>query len=266
MSLPSRPPPLHILRKMESGGLGIEPPDVANILDGALSKIVAHLEITPDAASTKYNSFYAQKGSGSGSLRTWSGPLVNHMVRAWLTNPVFNFSSHSLLVWLDSSVRVPHLVLELGTTPDLFVYFDFIPRSDLTVDLDALDRYYAPLNERTCAVYRHPEFRPFFSQNTYMRQVMSPCSLCFQCKRDERNLSHVHDLADQLVTRWLNWVDAAEPVPEEERPALARRDRAVRRAVAERDPGVQVARHLYGDTMASDLVAMVGGFHPELGR
>ncbi|HRJ76461.1 MAG TPA: hypothetical protein PLX90_10705, partial [Anaerolineales bacterium] len=58
---------------------------------------------------------------------------------------------------------------------------------------------------------------------------------------------------------WLKYVDEAEPVPMEERAALAERDLHVRKAIVERDPANPIGEKLFSKQMADRLVRGLWG-------
>jgi hypothetical protein len=64
---------------------------------------------------------------------------------------------------------------------------------------------------------------------------------------------------EEHLDRWLRWVDEAPPTDPAERPALAARDEAIRRNVAERDPANVMGVRYFGEEMTADLVRALWG-------
>jgi hypothetical protein len=72
-------------------------------------------------------------------------------------------------------------------------------------------------------------------------------------------LELIRTLAHETLDRWLTWVDAAEPVSEDAREALAARDLVLRRSSAERDPGNKFAAQMFGSELTDKLVRSLWG-------
>ncbi len=200
-------------------------------------KIDARFELHSDPSTENFQKYSALIGEAHGSLNTFSGPEIDWLVHSWLREPKSGFCNMHLTVWLKSQIRVPHLAIVFATVPELFFFIDYVPRTDLFTDLDYLDRYYEPVNQTYLAFLKDSRFQQYISKTLYIRQVQSHTSLCYTSPvTEEETLARVHTLAHEMINRWLDWVDEAEPVAESERDALSERDLFVRRTVAERDP------------------------------
>lgn len=222
-------------------------------------KIEARFELRPDPSTADLQPYTAEHGEGKGVLATYSGPEIDWLVHSWVGTPHTSFSNMHLTAWLGPHIRVPHLGMALGTMPDIFVYMDYVPRVDLMVDLAYLDRYYEPANARAIQIAGDPAFTPFFSRSLYMRQSQSHASICAMVKPRPETLGTIRKIGHEMVDRWIGWIDAAEPVPEAERPALAARDLLVRRTIAERDPANAIGVRLFGAPMTERLVRGLWG-------
>ncbi|WP_066377433.1 MULTISPECIES: red chlorophyll catabolite reductase [unclassified Anabaena] len=224
-------------------------------------KIDARFETHPDASTQSLHSYAAQVGAAHGSLNTFTGAEVDWLVHSWLRDPISGFSNMHLTVWLKSHIRVPHLACAFSTFPQLGIlfYMDYIPRTDLFVDLEYLDRYYEPVNQTYLALQGDSRFEPFISKTLYIRQAQSHTSLCYTFQEEQETLALVSKVAHEMVDRWLSWIDTAAPVAESERAALAERDLFVRRTIAERDPDNKVAVRFFGEEMTDKLVRSLWG-------
>lgn len=222
-------------------------------------KLDARFELHLNASTQDLQQYASIDGSSQGALNTFSGPEINWLVHSWLRNPQSGFSNIHLTVWLESQIRVPHLAFAFATVPFLFFYMDYIPRSDLSVDLNYLDRYYEPVNQTFLTLQADSRLKPYISKTLYIRQVQSQTSACYTCPTTDETLSLLSTVAHEMVDRWLVWVDAAEPVPEADRSVLSQRDLTVRRAIAERDPDNAIAVRLFGAEMADRLVRALWG-------
>ncbi|WP_373526072.1 red chlorophyll catabolite reductase [Nostoc sp.] len=222
-------------------------------------KIDARFELDPDPSTKNLQSYAAMTGSAHGSLNTFSGSEIDWLVHSWLRDPKSGFCNMHLTIWLKSQIRVPHLAFAFATVPYLFFYMDYIPRSDLFVDLEYLDRYYEPMNQTYLALREDAQFKQYTSKTLYIRQAQSHTSLCFTSPVTAETLARLRTVAHEMIDRWLKWVDEAESVPDEQRVALSNRDLIVRQAIAERDPDNQIAVRLFGAEMTDKLVRSLWG-------
>jgi hypothetical protein len=229
-------------------------------------KVADRFELTNDPSTTDLQPYKALHGEAKGFLRGMSGPEIDWLILSWIGTPGTSFTNMHLTVSLGPHINVPHFGFALGTAPDIFMYMDYVPRTDLLADLDYLDTYYEPVNPSHLKLKADERFSPFVSQNLYMRQAQSHTSHCYIVKPTPETITIVRDLAHEMLNRWLGWVDRAPPVPEADRPALAARDLHVRRAICERDPANSIGTRLFGEEMTNRLVRGLWGGDRELPR
>ncbi len=222
-------------------------------------KLDTRFELHPDPSTKNLQNYSTITGDAQGSLNTFSGPEIDWLVHSWIRNPKLGFSNMHLTIWLGPQIRVPHLAFVFATVPQLFFYMDYVPRTDLYIDLEYLDRYYEPVNQTYLMLQGDSRFEPYISKTLYMRQAQSHTSLCYSCPVTENTLSLLSSVAHEMMDRWLTWVDEAEPVAESERDALSERDLFVRRAVAERDPDNKIGVRLFGEELTNKLVRSLWG-------
>lgn len=223
------------------------------------------LEMDPSTADLQPYHGLPETGA-KGYLSAWTGPEMDWMVHSWIGNPKFSFVNMHLTLWLPSNTRVPHLAYALATTPDVFFYMDYVPRVDLMVDLDYLDKYYEPVNARSTELRENPHFRYFYSKSLYVRQALSETAFCYTCDYTSDNMAVIRTIAHEMLERWLGWLDAGDPTPEAERAALAERDLFIRRAIAERDPANIMGDRLFGVDLTQRLVRALWGADRQLPR
>lgn len=228
------------------------------ILAGLKSTIDARFELHRDPSSIDSYGSYPE-GPG-GSIEVSSGPEIDWMVHSWLGNPKAGFANLHLTVWLGPHVRVPHLGIALLVWPEGWFYTDFLPRAQLVSSGDYFDRYYAGLDEQWLSFKeKNPDFTWFTSRAGFIRTSLSPNAYCYSFPRADRNVELVRELLHAQVERWLRWVDEAETVPLEERPALAATDLAMRRNIAERDPANVMGVRFFGEELTAKLVRTLWG-------
>ncbi|MEH2043265.1 red chlorophyll catabolite reductase [Nostoc sp.] len=225
-------------------------------------KLEARFQLHPDPSVENLQQYSSLDGNMKGSLTAFSGKEIDWLVHSWLGNPEkSNFSTMRLTTWLKSHIQVPHLAFEFGTLPNgnILFYIDYIARTELLTDLAYLDRYYEPVNQTFLKLQSDSRLKVFTSKSLYIRLFQSPVSLCYTGAPTFETLELTRTLAHETLDRWLTWVDAAEPVPEDAREALASRDLALRRISAERDPGNKFAAQMFGSELTDRLVRSLWG-------
>jgi hypothetical protein len=225
-------------------------------------KLYAAFDVTHHPSATPYRTYGTPTGL-RGAMAALSGGGLDWVIDSWIANPERGFSNHHLTVWLPPTVKVPHFGFAIGTIPELFCYLDLVPRADLWVDTAELDRYHAVYNQRLLEVTRDPRFKPFISQEIYIREALSPIGLCVTTEVSREMIDHCFDLASEQLDRWIGWVKDAPSVPAADRSALARRDRFVRRTICERDPANIIAERLLGKELTESLVQVMWGAAPD---
>jgi hypothetical protein len=223
------------------------------------AKLDARFELQASPANRDVAEFHSPISRARGSLTTFSGPEIDWLVQSWVGDPEAGFINIHLNTWLGPQTRTPHLAIVFGTVPDLFFYLDYVPRTDLNIDLDYLDRYYQPINDQFLDFVEDPKMTPFVSRTLYMRQAISPAGLCFTGPIEQAVLHKAEATADAMLERWLGWMNNPEPVPAADQARLAQRDKVMRRAIAERDPANSLAEKLLGQELTERLVGALWG-------
>ncbi|HKY14674.1 MAG TPA: hypothetical protein VJM33_07085 [Microthrixaceae bacterium] len=221
-------------------------------------RVLSRFELQEDPSVADLATFGNPVGP-RGSLRAWSGPGVDWMINSWLGDPEAGFTNMHLTVWLGPDTDVPHLGMAWGTLPTLWCFIDLLPRADLFVDLDYVDRYYEPVNDVYMSLKDDPEASPFVSRDTFTRVGVSQSAICVVLPTTDARIAQVGELANLRVGQWLDHLGEATPVPEPRRAALAERDLAMRRNIAERDPANSLAERFYGAELTARLVGSLWG-------
>lgn len=224
------------------------------------AKIDARFDLVQDPSTEDLASYGTHPEGPGGRLTAYTGTEIDWMVHSWIGNPKASFANLHLTVWLGPQVRVPHLGIALLVWPEGWFYVDDIPRGDLVADTGYYDRYYAP-NEESWLECRekNPDFTWFTSRAGFIRASLSPTACCYSFPRSQANIDAVREVLHTRVDQWLRWVDEAEAVPEEERAALAERDLAIRRNIADRDPANVMGVRLFGQETTDRLVRGLWG-------
>ena len=235
-----------------------------SIMSTQAERIRGRFEMTTDEGYRDLASYEGNDG-WSGKLNAYVGEEMDWMIHSWMGEPSTGFSNMHLTCWLGPQTRVPHLAFAWGTLPTLWFYQDYLPRVDLCVDYDYLQRYYGPNNEQ-CLELRADEGLSWFTSRTLVvRQHVTESASCFvvqdadePTRRAER-IGQIAQLAEQRVTDWLAMVDAAEAVPVSEQAALSARDLHLRRLIAETDPANALGVRFFGEDLTDRLVGALWG-------
>ncbi|PSM45590.1 red chlorophyll catabolite reductase [Chroococcidiopsis sp. CCALA 051] len=217
-------------------------------------KLTDRFDLRPEPANHPLQSFCSPDRSVTGSLQTFTGTNIDWLVYSFLHAAKTGFCAMRLTTWLSPQIRVPHLVFEFGTMPNVFLYMDYVPRVDLWSDLEYVEQFYEPLDSTYLKWRDEPNFSLFVSKGLYVRQFQSPAHLCFTCAGTEDSLAAIRTTAHEMCDRWLTWIEQAEPVPVEDRAALAQRDLRLRQISAERDPDNAIAAKIFGAELTEKLV------------
>lgn len=245
--------------------------DTFNTLWGILGELFESVgerfELTPDPSTAALQPYEAIDGSGAGGfLSTYAGPDIDWLVFSWVGNPKMSFTNMHLTISLAPKYNAPNLGLAFGTTPDLFMYMDFVPRVDLAANPDYMDTYYREINQIHLDLQEDENLTSFISRDLYMRVTQTPASICFSAKDNEQNMQTLESTARSLLKQWLANVEKSSILPEAERPAQAARDELIRREIALRDPMNEMVQRMYGPELADSLVKALWGGDRELPR
>ncbi|MDZ8052997.1 MAG: red chlorophyll catabolite reductase [Aulosira sp. ZfuVER01] len=231
-----------------------------NITNELRQKIEARFDLKSDPSTQDLQEYSSPTGNITGSFTAFSGEEIDWLIHSRLRNTgKLNFGVMRLTTWLGSHIQVPHLAFEFGITPNLFFYIDYIPRTELLTNMEYLERYYEPVNQTFLKLQDDPRLTLFTSKSVYIRLFQSPIRLCYTASATEESIELIRTIAHEMLDRWLIWVEEAEPVPENARIALAKRDLWLRRTSAEGDPDNQMAVRLLGAELTAKLVRSLWG-------
>lgn len=224
-------------------------------------KVQAKFDLTMDPCCGHLQPYNGLADTGAtGYIGAYSGPDVDWLIHSWTGNPQASFTNMHLTISLGPHINVPHFGFALGTIPDIFWYMDYLPRCDMLLNPEYAEKYYyADPNDQFIEMDRNESFKPFLSREFFTRLAQTPNSICVGGPFSDENLATIRTLAHRQLDRWLKWVDEAEPVPPNERAALAERDLFIRRTICERDPANVIVDTLFGEDLGRYLVKTLWG-------
>jgi hypothetical protein len=225
------------------------------ILSDIKARIAARfpeLSLEPNCADRKY--YTSPNGEFEGSLQAWSGQGCDWLVNSWLGNRKASILDMNATAFLGQETDVPHFIMVFGTIPKLFFYFDFTPRRNLMVDTQYLERYYNPINTEYLALRGNTNFQWSVSHGTYMRALTNPSTQSLMGDLSNENIDLLEAYAYRMLERWLGWLDAATPVPDDERAALRQYDFKVRELGYALDPMNKLAEQVFGADQVENML------------
>ncbi|OKH37309.1 red chlorophyll catabolite reductase [[Phormidium ambiguum] IAM M-71] len=222
-------------------------------------KIEARFTLHPEPSTKDLEEYTGIDSNVKGSMKTFSGSEIDWLVHSLLHNSKTGFSTMRLTTWLKPHISVPHLAFEFSSFGNILFYIDYVPRNDLLMNLDDLNRYYEPVNQTFLTLQSDSRLSPFISKSLQVRVFQSPISLCYTCSPTEDLLTLIRTISHEMVDRWLGWIDVAEAVPESMRKLLSERDLFIRRYSAESDPGNKKAEQILGNELTNKLVKALWG-------
>ncbi len=235
------------------------------ITSDLLARVRERFSLSLDPSCRNLMPYQGFNGAG-GYLASYVGPEIDWLVHSWTGNPRATFTNMHLTIALGPHINAPHFGFALGTTPDFFVYMDYLPRCDLWTCPEYGDQYYGKANKAYLAMQANPAFRPFISRDFYTRVAQSPASLCYGADVTDDNMDAIRRVAHAHLDHWFEMIDQATAVPEAERAGLAERDLLIRRTITERDPANVVVDKLFGAALGRQLVRQLWGGDRELPR
>lgn len=230
-----------------------------SIVGDLRTKMDPLLQLTQDPSSDQFHVVLNPAGEHIGMVDGFTGPDVDWAIHSWIGQAHTGFTNIHLTVWNGAHIKTPHLGIATGTFPLPWLLLDYPMRFDLAIDVEHLDRYYEPGNERWLEVHERDDVSQFISRSLYVRQVVSHTGILFRCEAGKEQFDLIERLAHEHVDRWLGWMSDPEPTPESEREALAARDLALRKNIAVRDPANPLGDRIFGPELADQLIGNLWG-------
>jgi len=226
-----------------------------SILTDIKNKMAEQFNNLEKDATCEGREYYTSiNGEFEGSFNAWSGDDCEWLVNSWLGNRKASILDMNATCYLGQKTDIPHFVMVFGTVPNLFFYFDFIPRSNIMVDEAYLDKYYAPINDEYLALRGNPNFQWNVSHGTYMRTLTNPSTQSLTADLTDENIDILEEYAHRMLDHWLGWYKNATPVAEVDRPALQEYDHTVRRLCYQRDPMNRLAEKVFGADKVDEML------------
>lgn len=195
-----------------------------------------------------------------GAFFGYTGTNVDWFVRSWLGNRKASIIDMNINVCLGQESQVPNLMLIFGTVPNLLFYADYVPRVDLKVNEDYVNRYYSgDVNTDYLAFRKNTDFVWSASHGPVIRAMQSPiCSSYITALTDE-HLDQCEAYLGKFVDRWFRFVDEAPALPPAQRDAQQQYDFAYREYTNRSDPMNVLAERVFGKEQSRFMLDRRGG-------
>ncbi len=231
----------------------LDPELVCTRVMARLIEDVGCVVIAPD--SPAWSDLGAQGAARAGELRVYRGRgRVQKIVSSHLSPGAAGVDSHTLVVLTHPESPVPHLVLD--TVRDgggVTVHVDLLPKRDLAVSPDYLERCFEPLTQTRREVEEEARFAAGRT-SPRRRALLSPWGALFTL--DLRHLQVAEAIIDRYLDHWAELLrsSAAELSAA---PELAARDHAHRRLLFSRaaDPIWLRLDHAIGSASVDRILA-----------
>lgn len=230
------------------------------------AKITERFELTQDPSTERFDDIGTESGI-HGRTNGFAGPEIDWAVYSWIANPKAGFTNMHITVHPGAHVDVPTFGLAFaafGVNP--WGYADYLPRRELMVNPEYNRKYFEPVNERWMQVRsENPDLAWFTSPTSFIRASVSPVAFLYSGPPfDKKTVEICIQQAHEYCDRWLGWMDAAEPVPADQRAALHQHTIDIRRTIADEDPANVIAEKLFGKEQADAMVRALWGGDREL--
>jgi hypothetical protein len=224
------------------------------IHSGIVDRVRSKFDVELHKACEGRDYYTSPDGQLEGSFNGYTGAEVDWLVHSWIGNRKASILDMNATAFLAQQTRVPHLTIIFGTIPHLYFYAEYTPRVDIRIDYDYLRKYIEPANEDFLKFRSDPKWTRFVSHGTYLRGLMSPICTSSSAELNDDNINQCEDYLGGFADRWFDWIDTAEPVPEQERAAQQAYDFRVRELGYVTDPMNVLPRRVFGEEEFSRML------------
>ncbi|GJM84433.1 hypothetical protein PR202_ga00101 [Eleusine coracana subsp. coracana] len=175
----------------------------------------------------------------------------------------------SLVQFVFLTLYAPHFLMELiqGSPTSIVVILDLLPRKDLALHPDYLQKYYenTQLDKQRGKIYHLPQTRPYLSPSLFVRSAVSPTAISasIDCGQGGESVleeiirSQLALVAMEVLQIWLDsCADSTAEMEETERECLVKRDKTVRSKSIEVDLTANLPR-MFDPDVSSKVIAEI---------
>ena len=150
-------------------------------------RIIKHFDAKLHPISQGAEYYTSPDKQMEGAFFGYTAKDVDWFVRSWLGNRKASIIDMNINVALGQETQVPNLMIIFGTVPNLLFYADYVPRVDLKVNEDYVNRYYGgDVNKDYLEFRKNTDFVWSASHGPIIRGMQSPiCSSYITALTDE---------------------------------------------------------------------------------
>jgi hypothetical protein len=230
----------------------LDPETVCTRVVARLINELACVDIAPDSPAW---SDLMHESEIVGELRVYRGRgRVQKVVssRFALSDPAMD--SHSVVVFTQPDCPVPHFGLDsVQLDSRVHLYVDLLPKRDLGVSLDYLDRCYVPLSDTRRELEQDARFTPSVAP-LRQRALLSPWHALYTL--DPSDLGAAETYVERYLTQWASLLRSDDAALASS-PDVAERDRLYRQTLYSRevDPAWGMLDRVIGRSTVDDILA-----------
>ncbi|CAL4924716.1 unnamed protein product [Urochloa decumbens] len=230
--------------------------------------------LLPSAVPDDVAEFRNGAGNAVGSLDVRCGApgsSIDFMMQSSLHCKVPNgaIDITSILVFLNATTDAPHFLLELiqGSPTSIVVVLDLLPRKDLALHPDYLQKYYenTQVDKQRAKIEELPQARPYRSPSLFVRSACSPTAIMvsIDCGQggegtlEEIVSERLATVAKEVLQIWLDCcADSIAEMDAIERDCLVERDQIVRSKSIEVDLTANLPR-MFDPDVSSRVISEI---------
>ncbi len=190
-----------------------------------------------------------------GELRVYRGRgRVQKVVSSRFALGTPAMDSHSVVVFTRPDCPVPHFGLDsVQLDSRVHLYVDLLPKRDLAVSLDYLDRCYVPLSDTRRELEQDARFSPSIAPLRH-RALLSPWHALYTL--DPSDLSAAEMYVERYLSHWASLLRSHAPELESS-PEVALRDAEYRKTLYSRevDPAWGMLDRVIGTGTVDEILA-----------
>jgi hypothetical protein len=230
----------------------LDPETVCTRVVARLIKDLSCVDIAPDSPHWRD---LVHDSEIVGELRVYRGRgRVQKVVssRFALSSPAMD--SHSVVVFTQPDCPVPHFGLDsVQLDGRVHLYVDLLPKRDLGVSLDYLDRCYVPLSDTRRELEQDHRFTPSIAPLRH-RALLSPWHALYTL--DPSELGAAEQYVERYLTHWAALLRSDDPALASS-PEVGARDRLYRQTLYNRDvdPAWGMLDRVIGNTTVDAILA-----------
>ncbi len=223
-------------------------------------RIVKHFgaKLHPISDGAEY--YTSPDGQMEGAFFGYTGRDLDWFVRSWIGNRKASIIDMNINVALGQETQVPNLMLIFGTVPNLLFYADYVPRVELKVNEQYLERYYqGDVNKDYLEFRKNTDYVWTASHSPVIRSMQSPICSSYITSLTDEHLDQCEAYLGRFVDRWFGFLESAPKLDPQRRDAQQAYDFTWRDYTNRSDPMNVLAERVFGKERSQFMLDRRGG-------